>query len=165
MTALGELVSAAATHRDVMVQFARAEDWRTGAELGVGSGHLFERLLEACPELWLIGVDTFVRRDRRQRVKGIAGRHPGRCTLFASTTAAAAPSVSDSSLDFVFVDAGHSYASVRADLRAWWPKVKPGGWFGGHDYHDAFPGVRRAVDERFGASVQVAPHAIWWVRR
>lgn len=58
----------------------------------------------------------------------------------------------DNSLDFVFIDAGHEYPDVSADLDAWWPKVKAGGVFAGDDYYGK--GVKRAVDERFGANVE-----------
>lgn len=51
-------------------------------------------------------------------------------------------------LDYVFLDAAHDYESVRTDIDAWWRKIRPGGWMGGHDYtHSAE--VRRAVHERF----------------
>lgn len=52
----------------------------------------------------------------------------------------------DASLDFVFIDAGHSYENVSADIKAWMPKVKPGGFIAGHDYGSA-DGVCRAVNE------------------
>ncbi|HEY7328110.1 MAG TPA: class I SAM-dependent methyltransferase [Gemmataceae bacterium] len=56
----------------------------------------------------------------------------------------------DGTLDFVFLDADHSYEAVRRDLEAWFPKVKRRGVLGGHDYlHPDFPGVRRAADEFF----------------
>jgi hypothetical protein len=66
--------------------------------------------------------------------------------------------VPDGSLDFVYLDAGnHSFERTITDLRAWAPKVKPGGLLGGHDYcipelnaHDTFPGVERAVSEFYG---------------
>jgi hypothetical protein len=41
---------------------------------------------------------------------------------------------SDNSLDWVYVDADHSYASVKRDLEASYAKVKPGGMIGGDDY-------------------------------
>ena len=58
----------------------------------------------------------------------------------------------DHSLDFVFIDANHSYEAVRGDIRFWWPKVKPGGICAGHDYLDGEIaegtfGVKKAVDE------------------
>lgn len=54
------------------------------------------------------------------------------------------------SVDFVFLDAFHSYEEVRNDIAHWLPKVKPGGVLAGHDYFDdptVWPGVRKAVDE------------------
>jgi len=38
-----------------------------------------------------------------------------------------------SSVDFCFIDAAHDFASVRNDILAWLPKIKPGGFLGGHD--------------------------------
>lgn len=42
----------------------------------------------------------------------------------------------DGFFDFVYIDAGHNYNSVFKDLRAWWPKLKNGGLFAGHDFFD-----------------------------
>lgn len=42
----------------------------------------------------------------------------------------------DGSLDFVYIDAAHSEESCLCDLFAWWPKVRIGGVFAGHDYLD-----------------------------
>ena len=57
----------------------------------------------------------------------------------------------DSSLDFVFIDGSHEYEDVKEDIKAWLPKVKPGGILAGHDYYiegtDWFPGVKQAVNE------------------
>lgn len=39
----------------------------------------------------------------------------------------------DNSLDFVYIDADHSYDCVWEDLNLWFPKVKVGGWLAGHD--------------------------------
>ena len=39
----------------------------------------------------------------------------------------AAARFSDRSVDFCYVDAGHTYECVIQDLRSWWPKIKPGG--------------------------------------
>lgn len=52
----------------------------------------------------------------------------------------------DNSIDFLFLDAAHDYENVKADLEAWYPKVKPGCIFAGHDY-PYWEGVVRAVDE------------------
>lgn len=41
---------------------------------------------------------------------------------------------SDNSLDFVYIDANHTYESVTEDIQDWYPKVKSGGILAGHDY-------------------------------
>jgi predicted O-methyltransferase YrrM len=71
----------------------------------------------------------------------------------------------DRSLDFVFLDADHSYNAVRADLTHWFPKVKLGGLFAGHDYTNTFaPGVARAVDDFFQGAAEVWG-TCWVVRK
>jgi hypothetical protein len=51
-------------------------------------------------------------------------------------------------LDFIFIDALHTYDGVLSDLKNWYGKIKEGGIISGHDYnHPNFPGVTRAVDE------------------
>jgi hypothetical protein len=40
----------------------------------------------------------------------------------------------DESLDFVYIDANHTYDGVKEDIRIWYPKVKKGGLLLGHDY-------------------------------
>lgn len=53
--------------------------------------------------------------------------------------------------DLIFVDANHEYEFVREDIALWWPRVRPGGVFVGHDVgHANYPGVQRAFDEAFG---------------
>lgn len=54
----------------------------------------------------------------------------------------------ENSVDCLFIDAGHSYTSVKADIEAWLPKMKNGGIMSGHDY-GAWEGVKKAVDEKF----------------
>jgi predicted O-methyltransferase YrrM len=49
------------------------------------------------------------------------------------TSREAATIVSDHSFDLVFIDADHSYTSVKEDIRLWLPKVTPGGILCGHD--------------------------------
>ncbi len=78
----------------------------------------------------------------------------------------AAETFSDASLDFVFIDADHSYEGCKEDIAAWLPKVKPGGWLGGHDYdHQIYTkfGVKQAVDERF-AEVETDADTTWFYR-
>lgn len=71
------------------------------------------------------------------------------CHVMQSTEAARL--YDDASVDFVFLDADHSYEAVAADIAAWWPKVKSGGVLAGHDFAASWPGVQRAVREAFPA--------------
>ncbi|MBA7700981.1 hypothetical protein ES703_109707 [subsurface metagenome] len=52
-------------------------------------------------------------------------------------------------LDFVYIDGNHAYEYVKNDILLYYPKVKKGGVFGGHDYYNAPPAreVKKAVDE------------------
>ena len=40
----------------------------------------------------------------------------------------------DDYLDAVYIDADHAEEFFREDMKAWMPKVKPGGIISGHDY-------------------------------
>lgn len=48
-------------------------------------------------------------------------------------------------LDFVYIDGSHIYDDVKTDIETWFPKLKEGGFFGGHDY--MLDSVSKAVDE------------------
>jgi len=69
----------------------------------------------------------------------------------------------DDSVDFIFIDADHSYESVKKDIKAWWPKIKKGGVMSGHDYF-SFSGVRQAVDETF-PNVKISSDRIWYIEK
>ena len=150
-------------HRESMVAKVAAAGWRRGAMLGLGSGTQFEMLLRGVPDLHLIGVDHFARDDRRERLAEIGREFADRCTVHPCTTALASNFIPDRSLDFIYLDAGHRYGCVRSDLRLWWPKVRVGGWFGGHDFAPAYPGVVQAVTEKFGRAFTVDGNTVWQV--
>ncbi len=149
------------SHRDVMVALAHQHHWTLGVELGLGKGNLFRRFLSECPWLSMIGVDMFKRPERKALVDAIVANHPGRTTVYPCLTVEAAQYVQARSVDFVFIDAGHSQRAVTGDILAWLPKVKPGGWFGGHDHCDKFPGVKAAVYAAFGTKIDLLPHDVW----
>jgi len=68
-------------------------------------------------------------------------------TILRMTSVEAAPKVNDGELDFVYLDARHDYMSIKEDINLWYPKVKNGGIFSGHDYDLQHPGVVSAVHE------------------
>lgn len=80
---------------------------------------------------------------------------------------AAANQYADESLDVVYLDGGHDYEQVRADLHAWYPKVKSGGIIAGHDFVFEHPvsreGVVRAVLEFCqDKPLEILPQARTW---
>jgi uncharacterized Rossmann fold enzyme len=144
-----------------------------GAEIGVFAGELSRRLLQR-PDLALIMVDSWAEapkessyglgdfhgkltqkeQDRYYAMTMQMTRFAGkRAQIIRDDSLRAAAVVPDQSLDFVFIDADHSYEACRADILAWLPKIKPGGFISGHDYENPdFPawGVKQAVTEIFG---------------
>lgn len=55
--------------------------------------------------------------------------------------------IEDNSLGLVYVDADHSYEAVKADIVAYWPKLRNGGIMSFHDFDNDAYGVTQAVME------------------
>ena len=127
--------------------FWRDAGFTTGAEIGVEQGRYAKTLLEAMPDLHLTCVDAWKAYrgyrehvtqskldgfylDTQQRLQPYASR----VTVIRAMSLEAAATVTDGSLDFVFIDGNHELSHVMADICAWAPKVKPGGIVSGHDY-------------------------------
>ena len=107
-----------------------------------------------CVDTWkgeaAIAYDTAIVQDLkqifRQNVKPILKQ----IKMLSMISWNAAKKFQDNSVDFCYVDAGHSYEAVSNDLTAWWPKLRPGSVFGGDDYTKGYPGVQQAVWDFFG---------------
>jgi glycosyltransferase involved in cell wall biosynthesis len=54
----------------------------------------------------------------------------------------------DKSIDMIFIDAEHTYEGIKKDIEIWLPKAKK--IICGHDYCDAWQGVKKGVQEKFG---------------
>jgi len=79
----------------------------------------------------------------------IACGHAQRISLIVAGSLTAASFFADRSIEWVHLDARHDFASVTADIAAWMPKVKAGGWLSGDDYDEVkWPDVVRAVRTR-----------------
>ena len=131
-------------------EFFRAEGHRVGVEVGVLDGRFAEWMLKtwrSCESYSLIpGLRTTIHiatqalsvrktlpRSWRRRQTGMKP-FGARARILRNTSVAAAATFADASVDFVFIDARHTYDAVSEDLRAWWPKIRPGGILAGHDY-------------------------------
>ena len=167
--------------RDIPV-WLKAERLRVLAEVGVREGNHLLSLLKAEPtrmvavDLWqddlVLGHNdakySQEQFDRcRQRVGRIAKKYPS-VEICPGLSAIVALQFADGTFDFVYIDADHTYEGVRDDLEAWWPKVKPGGVLGGHDYilrrnpHGLVFGVVPALHEFIGRhDLRTGFHCTW----
>ncbi len=146
----------------VLEGWVRDKGWTTGCEVGVLRGRNLFHLLDLFPALSMIAVDPWLRledtgepgfetyagHDMEGYARYVAERAHGygeRCKVLRRASVDAAKAVPDESLDFVFVDACHTEAAVRADIAAWAPKIKPTGYLTGHDRQR--PEVRLVLDD------------------
>jgi len=66
-------------------------------------------------------------------------------------------------LDFVYIDGDHRKVAVERDLKLYYPKVKSGGLFAGHDYEKSrAPGVVSAVNEFFKDKEELVANGGRW---
>jgi predicted O-methyltransferase YrrM len=56
-----------------------------------------------------------------------------------------AESIKNEYFDFIYIDANHGYDDAYTDLKAWYPKLKKGGFMAGHDWN--IESVQQAVED------------------
>lgn len=87
-----------------------------------------------------------------------------RLLLLRKDSESASQMFEDGSFDFVYIDANHMSPWIDRDLSLWWPKVKSGGVFGGHDYHDyeidIFTCNVKSVVDAFFADLDLGLHVV-----
>ncbi|OGC69961.1 hypothetical protein A2415_04885 [candidate division WWE3 bacterium RIFOXYC1_FULL_39_7] len=143
-----------------LAKYFKELGFKRGAEIGVSFGYYSEVLCKNIPGLKLISVDSWNSAGNRAREfkLNLSAEAETRRKLASyevlvikGDSLEVAEQVQDESLDFVFIDAGHGYTSVKSDIEAWSKKVKNGGIVSGHDYyvflHSGNRGVIDAVNE------------------
>lgn len=107
---------------------------------------------------------------KREALRRVAP-YSDRTRILHMASLEAASQVEDGSLDLVFLDADHSYEGVCEDIRAWLPKVRKGGFIGGHDYQNDNAGfkfgVTEAVDKWAGSTgrdIETDLNFTWFAR-
>lgn len=157
---------------------------KVGCEIGVSFGSHCKRILETTQVEKLYGIDPYLAYGDPTNITmsslyfdifyykvldklSIFG---SRFELIRDFSVNVASKFEDASLDFIFLDANHTYPSVKADLNAWYRKVRPGGIVVGDDYATSHPGVPQAVNEFFaqrGLKVHLDTEQprIWWVQK
>lgn len=140
-----------------------------GAEIGVALGDFSETILKKSSLSVLCSIDPWnefskyvyddvnavTQDEQEKRYRIVAerlGKYKNRSRIIRMTSETASELFEPETLDFIFIDANHSYEACQKDINLWWPKLKKGGVFAGHDYLDGkIPagnfGVKRAVDE------------------
>lgn len=158
------------------------------AEIGVDTGKLSSRILAHFPNLTLYMVDwwkvppsdgSYAKSGAQMagynqsyfdaafhKCVDIAKIYKGRAHILKKDSVEAAEAFGNGFFDLVFIDGDHSYAGCKRDAIAWLPKVKAGGWIGGHDYNHPDQGeVKKAVDELFaGKDIILGENRTWWVK-
>merc|ERR1719174_1988363 len=140
--------------RDDLAEVAQSYFWKNGsaAEIGVHTGEFAQKNLRHWKGLYYM-IDTWRHRaddgndknwenqtkhDAHKREAILSTRFAGgRARPIKGYSMAVSKRFADNSLDWVYIDAGHTYEAVMADLNAWYPKVRLGGLISGDDYADA----------------------------
>lgn len=150
--------------------------YRKGAEIGVSQGRFTMFLCATMFDMHMIAVDRWQEQPGHasegwigwdhegsyQKFKATCEQYfPDRVNIIRADSCEVAAEVEDRSLDFVFIDADHSYDGCTKDIEAWSPKVRKGGMIAGHDYNRKWPGVVQAVDEKFGAEKIISHDSVW----
>lgn len=144
-------------------------------ELGVATARFAEQVLSRNNQMNYVGIDAWADHHDDAEMKyassklRIFGR---RVKLRREFFSKAVTKFADESCDVIYVDGyAHTGQDDGKTLRDWWPKVKSGGVFSGHDYDEKWPKTIAAVDafaESIGATVEVIkdePYSSWIIRK
>jgi predicted O-methyltransferase YrrM len=136
-----------------------------GAWFGKSTNHLATKIKESGKDIKFTSVDTWKGTDDEELHQNIVGAfngdifyefidntvlsdNYGTFDTIKDTSHNAANQFQNGSIDFIMLDAGHSYDSLMEDVKVWYNKVKPGGIISGDDY-TVFHGVTQAANEFF----------------
>ena len=127
--------------------------FKIGAEIGVKRGRNALQICKRVPGLKLICVDPWkpytniMTSERMKRYYETAKKNlkDFDITWMEMTSMEAAKKIGNKNLDFIYIDAIHTFDHVMMDLIRWCPKVRVGGIIYGHD-SNPLQGVRKAVN-------------------
>ena len=136
--------------------------FKRGIEVGVQKGILAKKSLihwKSCEEYKLVDLwgkevgyqepgghsqalkDSWLN-NAKSRLKSWTKR--GITEFFIMRSTDAAKKMKDSYFDYIYLDARHDFCAVKEDIEHYYPKLRPGGILGGHDYIDAQYAVSRS---------------------
>jgi predicted O-methyltransferase YrrM len=136
---------------------------RSAAFMAVEIANSQKRIEFTCVDVWT-NHHVYVENDVRAFVTNMQPARDYYDAIIAKSVHAAA-AFADKALDFVWIDGDHELQAVRDDIRTWLPKVKSGGWIGGHDYTAGPASVGQAVRELISDfqlyPMEKAEHSSW----
>ncbi len=142
-------------YKDAVIEYTNANLVEVGSYEGQSSAFMAVEIINSKKNIKFDCIDTWTNhnevRDAEETYnKFITNMKPveGYYTPIRMDSVEAAKLYQDESLDFIYIDADHSYESVKNDILAWFPKLKVNGILAGHDY--PMEPVRRAVHELLG---------------
>ena len=122
-----------------------------GAKLGVARGFFSTTLLKTSNLKILFSIDRWNdRHDYKEYLQAskVLSSFRERSVIIKLPFEEAVHLFANESFDFIYID---GYANTGQDegriLREWWPKVKIGGIFAGHDYSTSWPKTIEEVDK------------------
>ncbi len=130
-------------------------NFRIMIEVGIDTGKTTFHLLDTIPQLTIYAVDTDISKFYNISVKE---KYGDRLVPIQGYSFQVADQFADNFADIIFIDADHSYASVKKDILKYTPKLKKGGLLTGHDID--YPGVNKAVNEVI-KDFDVGPNFVW----
>ena len=147
----------------------------TGIEIGVRVGKFSHKILAETKLSRLISLDVWNEKKNLNRTYTLLEEYKKRSVLIKGNSLTSYDMFPDEFFDFIHIDSDHRYFHVKQELELYWPKLKKGGIYSGHDYMDGWWrgdewrdfGVIEAVDE-FVAQHQQKLHICgdswksWW---
>lgn len=110
------------------------------AEIGVDQGDFTAEIFATSQPKCLHLIDMWgTRRYSQRKFERVTTRFDDRIAdgsviVHRKSSLDAAVEFDDNTFDWVYIDTTHAYELTAAELRAYAPKVKPGGFIAGHDY-------------------------------
>lgn len=158
---------------DNLMQFLPKNTPLVGAELGVKEGYLSKTFLSSNDQLTMYSIDLWGAHESipethdhdlnyNLAVNNLK-EYGSRSIIYRMLTTDAINKFEDNSLDFVYIDATHTYDAVKEEIQLWSKKVKTNGLMSGHDYVVGWEGVVRAVDEAVldRSKLYIFSHGVW----
>lgn len=162
-----------------LVDLVKYKHMPIGLEIGCDVGDTAVRLLTLVPNLVLHSIDPYTdyidwngndlssRENTYNTAMNRLNVFGNSFILHRKTSDDAVCDFDDAMFDFIFIDGLHTYEQLTKDCHNYYPKLKTGGVFSGHDY-TAIQGVNKAATEfanKMEKQISLTEVDVWyWVK-